>query len=104
MRNPHLVVVNQVREVICGVAVRLEHHEVVHKAVLESNLAAHEIVDGGRAVERHFEAHDRVFAARAQFEFKRIALFVGETAAAAVVAGRVLPLGTFLAHEVKTLL
>jgi hypothetical protein len=84
VRDPHLSIVHDRREMVGGEAVRLEQHVIVIAHVLKHNLAADGIVKHGLALKRHGEPHHKGFA---------VSLFLcpllgGEIAAAAVVAGR----------------
>ena len=102
MRYPHCAVVNHMRQMIRREAIRLQHHEVIHKPILEGNIAPYQVVHSGRAVHGHLEAHRR----RIPIRRKRLPFRVYQIAAAAVRAAfalrprlsrRIRPLGTAVA-------
>ncbi len=83
--DPHQVVVYDVGEVVRGVAVALEQHLVVHQVVVDADLAAQQVGDGGLALARHRQA-DHVRLPRGAAPRR---LGGRERAAVAVVAERV---------------
>ena len=95
----HGVVVDDVGQVVCREAVRLQNDEIVYQGVLERDVAPDEIVEHGRAVAGHREPRDRDGSAPVEPPSLRVA----EIAARPIVAGRLLQALLVLPELVKTL-
>ena len=58
MTDTHVVVVDNVGQVVGGKAVGAQHHEVVDQPVFERDLAVDHVLERGGALPWHSEAHD----------------------------------------------
>ena len=86
MADLHQVVVDDVRKVRVGEAIRLPHDEVVDRSGLELHVAADDVVERRRPLVRRAKAHDRFVARRATL----LAFGGRQVAAVAIVARRLL--------------
>ena len=93
------MVVNHVCQVIRGKAVRLQHHVVVHKPVIEGYFAVYDVVEDSCAVKRHLEADDGRDPAALMLK----TLLLTHIAASAVIAGRLVAPLLLLSHLCQTL-
>jgi len=59
VRNSHQVVVDDVGQMIGGIAVRLEQHEIVQLGVVHHDVPANEVVKLGLATKRHRQPDHR---------------------------------------------
>ena len=95
----HGTVVDDVSQVVGGVAVRLEQDEVVEGIILEDDIAVYQILKAGLPLQGYLKAHHGHDALSLFFS----TLLGGQIAAVAVIAGGLLALNLLGAHGLKAL-
>ena len=57
MGHPHIMVINHHGQHIGWRAITAQHHQIIQRAMLDGHRALDGVIDGGAAIQRHFQPH-----------------------------------------------